>query len=371
MSAAPIVEGRDVTTAGASESHGVSSAPILDVRNVVRRFRQEREKLFAAPSWLHAVDGVSLHIGPGETLALVGESGCGKTTLARIVLGLDQPTEGEVLFDGRPVHALSPPEWRAQRKAMQVVFQDPLSALDPRMTVLDQVREPLDIHEIGAPGERHAAVITTLADVGLSPELASRYPHELSGGQQQRVNIARALIVSPRLVVCDEPVSALDVSVQAQVVNLLAHLQRSRSMAYLFISHDLKVVRHLAHRVAVMYLGRLIEVAERETLFREPRHPYTRALIAAVPIPDPDKPRESVRVQGDPPSPLNPPAGCRFHPRCPLAEPMCREKTPALEAISDGHQVACHVAMREARGGLHMRRNATPVDPAAAFTSRA
>ena len=323
--------------------------PLLQVRDLVRHFRQERERLFAPPAWVHAVDGVSFGIEAAQTLALVGESGCGKTTVGRLVLGLDEPTSGSVLFEGRPVHGLTPREWRAQRQALQMVFQDPLAALDPRMTVAQQVREPLEIHGIGASFERAAKVLEMLAAVGLAPEFAARYPHELSGGQQQRVNVARALIVNPRVIVCDEPVSALDVSVQAQVVNLLAKLQRERGVAYLFISHDLKVVRHLAHRVAVMYLGQIVELAEREQLFEHPRHPYTRALIAAVPVPDPARRRERVLVHGDPPSPLDPPPGCRFHTRCPLAEPVCREKTPPLEALADGHLVACHVAQREAR----------------------
>ncbi|HYH42571.1 MAG TPA: oligopeptide/dipeptide ABC transporter ATP-binding protein [Burkholderiales bacterium] len=327
----------------------MSVEPLLEVRNLVRHFRQEREKLFAPPAWVHAVDGVSFDIAGAETLALVGESGCGKTTVGRLVLGLDAPTSGDVLFQGRAVTALAPREWRAQRQALQMVFQDPLGALDPRMTVAQQVREPLEIHGIGAAAKRSEAVNEMLSAVGLSTDFARRYPHELSGGQQQRVNVARALIMNPRLIVCDEPVSALDVSVQAQVVNLLASLQHERGVAYLFISHDLKVVRHLAHRVAVMYLGQIVELAARETLFQRPLHPYTQALIAAVPVPDPDQRRGRALVHGDPPSPLAPPPGCRFHTRCPLAEPICRERTPALEALPDGHRVACHVALREAR----------------------
>ncbi|MGZ9080173.1 MAG: ABC transporter ATP-binding protein [Burkholderiales bacterium] len=323
-------------------------APLLEVRNVVRHFTQEREKLFAAAREVHAIDGVTFDIAPAETLAVVGESGCGKTTLGRVVLGLDRPTSGEVYFEGRSVHAVSSAEWRAQRKALQIVFQDPLSALDPRMSVARQVREPLDIHALAVPAERPDMVVEILAAVGLTRDLADRYPHELSGGQQQRVNVARALIMKPRLIVCDEPVSALDVSVQA-VVNLLAKLQRERGIAYLFISHDLKVVRHPAHRVAVMYLGQIVEIADLEALFEHPRHPYTRALIAAVPVPDPDKRSERLVVRGDPPSPIDPPSGCRLHTRCPLAEPICREKVPPLDEVASGHRVACHVALRGAR----------------------
>ena len=323
--------------------------PLLRVTNLVRHFRQEREKLFGQAGRVHAVDGVSFDIAAAETLALVGESGCGKTTVGRVVLGLDEPTSGEVSFAGRPVHALRPREWRAQRQALQMVFQDPLGALDPRMPVGRQIREPLEIHRIGTAQSRAEKVAEMLAAVGLGPDLAARYPHELSGGQQQRVNVARALIVNPQLIVCDEPVSALDVSVQAQVVNLFAAIQRERGVAYLFISHDLKVVRHLAHRVAVMYLGQIVEIAPRESLFERPRHPYTRALIAAVPVPDPDQRRSRALVRGDPPSPIDPPFGCRFHTRCPLAEPICAAQTPPLEVIEGEHRVACHVVMREAR----------------------
>jgi oligopeptide/dipeptide ABC transporter ATP-binding protein len=323
------------------------STPLLRVENLVRHFRQEREKLFAPPAWVHAVDGVSFHIAAGETLGLVGESGCGKTTVGRLVLGLDEPTSGAVHFEGRPVHDLRPAQWRAQRQALQMIFQDPLAALDPRMTIERQIAEPLQIHGLAARADRPRLVHEMLDAVGLSRDLGGRYPHELSGGQQQRVNIARALIMNPRLIVCDEPVSALDVSVQAQVVNLLARLQRERGVAYLFISHDLKVVRHLAHRVAVMYLGEIVEIAEREALYRRPLHPYTRALISAVPVPDPAARRERMLVRGDPPSPVNPPSGCRFHTRCPLAEPICREKTPTLAHADANHRVACHAVMRE------------------------
>jgi oligopeptide/dipeptide ABC transporter ATP-binding protein len=325
----------------------MSAEPLLSVRGLVRHFRQERGWP-SRPAWVRAVDGVAFELAAGETLGLVGESGCGKSTVARLVMGLDRPTAGEVRFGGRPVAGLRPVEWRAQRREMQMIFQDPMGALDPRMAIGRQIAEPLEIHGIGDEAGRRRQLHDALAAVGLSAELAARYPHEISGGQQQRVGVARALIVRPRLVVCDEPVSALDVSVQAQVINVLSRLQRELGVAYLFISHDLNVVRHLSHRVAVMYLGQIVELAGREALFERPLHPYTRALITAVPVPDPAVRRKRVLVAGDPPSPIDPPAGCRFHTRCPMAERICRERAPAFAAVAAGHHVACHVVARDA-----------------------
>jgi len=318
-------------------------SPLLAVDSLVRHFRIGSGRLFARPAVVRAVDGVSFTVGPSETLGLVGESGCGKTTVGRLVLGLDQPTHGCVTLGAQPLNDLAPAAWRALRRDAQMVFQDPLGALDPRMPVGRQIAEPLEIHGITGGGERAERAREMLAAVGLSPDLAARYPHELSGGQQQRVVIARALILKPRFVVCDEPVSALDVSVQAQVVNLLARMQREFQVAYLFISHDLKIVRHISHRVAVMYLGQIVESAPREELFERPLHPYTQALIAAVPVPDPTVKRKRLVLHGEPPSPVHPPPGCRFHTRCPLAEVRCRSEAPVLRTVASGHQVSCHL----------------------------
>ncbi len=318
--------------------------PLLEVDGLVRHFPLPRQGLFGPRSQLHAVDGVSFDIQAGETLSLVGESGCGKTTTGRLVLGMDHATAGTVRYAGHEISSSGGKAWRALRRELQMVFQDPLGALDPRMNIGRQIAEPLHIHDIGALPERRAVVIAMLQAVGLGAAMAERYPHELSGGQQQRAVIARALIVGPRLVVCDEPVSALDVSVQAQVVNLLARLQRERGLAYLFISHDLKVVRHISHRVAVMYLGQIVELAPRDALFGQPLHPYTRTLIAAVPVPDPALRGGRQTVPGDPPSPIDPPSGCRFHTRCPTAAAICSREAPQLREYGHAHWVACHFA---------------------------
>ncbi|MCS6891632.1 MAG: dipeptide ABC transporter ATP-binding protein [Rhodovarius sp.] len=291
---------------------------------------------------VRAVDGVSLQVARGETLALVGESGCGKSTTARLVLRLIEPTRGRLRFDGEELTGLPPAQLRRFRRRAQIIFQDPYASLNPRLRVGQTIMEPMEVHGLGSPAERRARMEELLRLVGLAPYHAQRYPHEFSGGQRQRIGIARALAVQPELVVCDEPVSALDVSIQAQVVNLLKDLQARFGLSYLFIAHDLAVVRHMADRVAVMYLGRIVELAEKRALFAAPRHPYTRALLAAIPHPDPARRGRVTPLGGDPPSPINPPSGCRFHPRCPFATEICRREEPPL---SEGaHQVACHHA---------------------------
>ncbi|MCP5156684.1 MAG: ABC transporter ATP-binding protein [Ectothiorhodospiraceae bacterium] len=323
------------------------ATPLVELRFVSRTFAGPRRGLLGRVGRVSAVEDVSLAIAPGETVGLVGESGCGKSTLGRIALGMTRVDSGRVVFDGRDVTHTTGDAWRALRRQMQLVFQDSLGSLDPRLPVMLQVREVLDIHGVGTLAERAGTVIDMLARVGLTPALAERYPHQLSGGQQQRVAIARALIAGPRFLVCDEPVSALDVSVQAQIVNLLMDLQRSLRLGYLFISHDLAVVRHVATWIAVMYSGRVVELAPSRTLIEAPAHPYTRALIASVPKARrraDDGGARSTAIIGEPPSPLRPPPGCRFHPRCPRASTRCREEVPALTPIRASHLVACHHA---------------------------
>lgn len=319
------------------------TAPLLRVRGLTKHFPIRSGILQRTTGAIKAVDGVSFDIAPGETLALVGESGCGKTTTGRAVLRLIEPTAGDISFDGTDVRALGGEPLRKLRRRMQIVFQDPYGSLNPRMTVGAAIKEGLIVHDLAHGAEADRRVATLLDEVGLRAEYANRYPHEFSGGQRQRIGIARALAVQPSFIVCDEPVSALDVSVQAQVVNLLRDLQRDRGLAYLFIAHDLAVVAHMADRVAVMYLGHIVELASRTTLFAAPRMPYTKALLSAVPVPDPNAQRQRVLLPGEPPSPANPPSGCVFHPRCPhpAKDAACTMTVPPLEEKAPGHFVAC------------------------------
>ncbi len=298
---------------------------------------------FGHKQTLHAVDGVSFELSAGETLGLVGESGCGKSTTAKLVLGLLAPSSGEVVFDDQPVHAQKNATWRAARKQMQMVYQDPLGALDRRLRVIDQVIEPLDIQNILDRASRREAALAIMTAVGLSQNLFERYPHELSGGQRQRVVLARALILKPKLIVCDEPISALDVSIQAQVINLLQDIQKQMNLAMLFISHDLKVVNHICDRVAVMYLGKIVEQGPVTEVFTRPAHPYTQALLSAVASPFKPDATDRIILEGEPPNPVNRPSGCAFHPRCSKASEICKQASPRLGQITDAHQVSCHL----------------------------
>ncbi len=325
------------------------SAPLLAVRDLVKRFPLGRAGLLGRPRhWVHAVEGVSFELERGQTLGLVGESGCGKSTVARAILGLHPPTSGSVRLDGVELVGLSRRAWLPHRRRMQMIFQDPYGSLDPRQTVGSILAEPLTIHRIGKPRERRLRAMALLDVVGLDPRFVQRYPHEFSGGQRQRIGIARALALEPELLACDEPVSALDVSIQAQIVNLLKELRERFGLALIFIAHDLAVVRHLCERVAVMYLGRIVELAPRDALFAAPAHPYTRALLSAVPIPDPTRERARRRIvlEGDVPSPTAPPSGCAFHPRCPeraqVPGERCSRERPELQPHALGIR-ACHL----------------------------
>jgi peptide/nickel transport system ATP-binding protein len=327
---------------------GGPSTPLLDVRDLVTHFVRHTGLLGTRREVVQAVNGVSLDVGARETLGLVGESGCGKTTLGRTVLRLVERTSGEVRFDGQDVFALAPEPLRRLRRRMQMVFQDPDGSLNPRMAIGRAVREGIEVHRLASGAEAGRRVEALLEEVGLPAGASARYPHELSGGQRQRAGIARALAVEPELLVCDEPVSALDVSVQAQVLNLLVDLQARRGLAYLFISHDLAVIRHVAPRVAVMYLGRIVETGPSDGIYHHARHPYTQALLSAVPVPDPVTRRARIVLAGDPPSPVNPPPGCPFHPRCqhPGKNDTCRTLRPELRELAPGHLAACHLAER-------------------------
>ena len=323
----------------------MSVTPLLEVRDLKVFFRVKHSVFVPARQSVRAVDGVSFTLDSGETLGVVGESGCGKTTLGRAITRLLTPTAGRILFDGDDLTSLNGSRLRALRQKFQIIFQDPYSSLDPRISIENVIGEALDIYHLAPTRQaRHERIETLLRDVGLDPSDASRFPHQFSGGQRQRIGIARALAVSPKLIVCDEPVSALDVSVQAQVINLLQDLQREHKLAYLFIAHDLAVVEHISRRILVMYLGKVLEIGASKAVCRNPKHPYTQALISAVPVVDPASKRKRVILPGDVPSPINPPSGCPFHPRCPIAEPRCKTEIPPLRDLGGGQLAACHLA---------------------------
>lgn len=325
-----------------TEARAQEPTKLVTVDNLVKYFPVKAGLLQRTVAWVQAVDDVSFYVKEGETLGLVGESGCGKTTVGRTMLRLIEPTSGEIKFKGTDILKLRGNELKAMRRNMQIIFQDPYSSLDPRIPVGESIGEGLRIHNIGKKRQQDEIVMDTLKKVGLEDYHSRRFPHEFSGGQRQRIGIARALALRPQFIVADEPVSALDVSIQSQVLNILKDLQREFSLTYLFIAHNLSVVEHISDRVAVMYLGKIVEMAERDEMFLNPLHPYTQALMSAIPIPDPTIKRERIILQGDVPSPVKPPSGCRFHPRCPVAFEACPLIVPSLLEVKPGHWVACH-----------------------------
>lgn len=317
---------------------------LLETKNLSKYFTGKKGLLNRQPAQVKAVDHVSLTVNKGETLGLVGESGCGKSTLGRTILRLIPATEGQVLYNGEDILTYDKKKMWEMRRKLQIIFQDPYSSLNPRMTVYDLISAPLEVYKIGTKAERREMVEEILQEVGLDKQYLNRFPHEFSGGQRQRIGIARALILNPEFVVCDEAVSALDVSVRAQVLNLMRNMQQKKNLTYLFISHDLSVVRHISDRIAVMYLGSVAEVAEKAQLYSNPMHPYTKALLSAIPLPDVKKKRQRIILQGDVPGAYNPPSGCKFHTRCPYATDRCKQEIPVLRQMEKGHQVACHRA---------------------------
>ena len=317
--------------------------PLLEVKGLVKHFALKKTRFFQPPSLVYAVNGVNFSLSKGETLGLVGESGCGKTTAGRAILRLIEPTSGEINFEGRDVARFSEHRLKQFRRNAQMIFQDPFASLNPRMTVEDIVGEPLLVHGLGAKSERADRVAAVLEKVGLEPAYMRRFPHEFSGGQRQRIGIARVLTLNPALIIADEPVSALDVSIQAQIINLMVRLQDELGLSYLFISHDLAVVEHISERVAIMYLGKIVEIAPAENIYHRPQHPYTRSLLSAIPIPDPRQKSTRTLLKGDLPSPVNPPSGCTFRTRCPLAQKICQEQIPEMTEAEPGHFAACHL----------------------------